>query len=792
MIDSKNLQETLIVGDGEMATRIREKDWSLTSLGVISKWPQSLITSVNLILNSKFPMYIFWGDENICFYNDTYRPSLGIEGMHPKMLGIPGREAWGEIYETVAGPKVKSVKESGVATWDEDTLIPIFRNGHMEDVYWTFSYSPLYNEKSKIEGVLVTVMETTEKVISLKRLEEKSSQLNFAIEGGNLATFNYLPINDELTGNNRFKEWFGVENAEKVHLHAIINNTIVQEDRERVAQAIVKAQNFKSGGNYDIVYTINNKTLQQKRVVHAIGKCYFNKNNEPYRFNGIIQDITVEHKQEQKLIDTFAALSESKSELQFAIEAAALGTWDLNPITKKFKGNDRLKKWFGLKKTDEIPLERAIQVIVPEDRERVNNAIANAMDYDTDHHYDIIYSILPPKVKKERVVRAIGRAWFNEDKKPYRFNGTLQDVTEQYTSEKKLREAFFKVEESEKRFRRMANNAPVFIVITDLAGKITFANKLWLDFIGSTLENHIGTIGFENTHSEDIDSCRTIFEEAYANQEDFKMEYRVKRFDGRYRWMVNKGVPRYNVDGDFEGYIHAFMNIHDIKLQEKQKDLFIGMASHELKTPVTSVKGYVQLLSAKYKDSEDEFLKKALDTIDKQILVLTSLISDLLNLSKMKRGGLQLTKTEFEINELIENRVSQIRIVNPNHSISFKNTASTTIIADRERLGQVVTNFLTNAVKYAPESKNIEVSCLIEDDTIRVSVKDYGIGIKEENKERIFKRFYREEGKDENTFPGFGIGLYIAADIIKKHRGTIGVDSEKGEGSTFYFTIPIT
>ena len=783
---------SLVMGDGEMATRIREKDWSANPLGPISSWPQSLLTSINIILNSKFPMFIFWGDHHICFYNDAYRPSLGMEGMHPDMLGTPGKEAWGDaIFDTVAGPKVKLVKETGVATWNKDLLVPIYRNGKMEDVYWTFSYSPIYDENSRIAGVLVTVMETTDNVVSLQRLEEKSTQLNFAIEGGDLATFSYLPQTDELSGNKRFKEWFGLINTEKGKLHETINSAIVKEDRERVAQAVMKAQNYESGGHYDISYTIYNHKMQQERVVHATGKFYFNEDKEPFRFNGIIQDITTEYEQEQKQIETFDALRESENELQFAIEAAELATWDLNPLDNKFKGNDRLKEWFGLKQSEEIPLDKAMQVIVPTDRERVQVAINEALNYETDHHYDIVYTIKPKNVKNERVVRALGRAWFNKDNQPYRFNGTLQDITEQYYSEKKLKEAFFKIEESEKRFRRVANNAPVFIKITDLEGKVIFANQPWLDFIGSSLDQHLGSIAFTNTHPEDVENCRAVFEESYYNQSDFKLEYRVKRFDGRYRWMVNKGAPRYGVNGEFEGYIHAFMNIHEIKLQEKQKDLFIGMASHELKTPVTSMKGYVQLLSAKYKNSDDEFLKKALHTIDKQILVLTSLITDLLNLSKMKRGGLQLNKTFFDINELLEINVSQIRMVNPTHIIDLSKTQKVQVYADKERLGQVVTNFLTNAVKYAPNSKNIKVSVSVQDDKIRVAVRDYGIGIKEENRERIFKRFYREEGRDENTFPGFGIGLYIAADIIKKHKGTIGVDSEKGEGSTFHFTIPI-
>ncbi|HBR53503.1 MAG TPA: hypothetical protein DEA82_04660, partial [Flavobacteriaceae bacterium] len=543
---------SLVMGDGEMATRIREKDWSANPLGPISSWPQSLLTSINIILNSKFPMFIFWGEHHICFYNDAYRPSLGMEGMHPDMLGTPGKEAWGDaIFDTVAGPKVKLVKETGVATWNKDFLVPIYRNGKIEDVYWTFSYSPIYDENSEISGVLVTVMETTDNVVSLQRLEEKSTQLNFAIEGGDLATFSYLPQTDELSGNKRFKEWFGLINTEKGKLHEIINSAIIKEDRERVAQAVMKAQNYESGGHYDIVYTIHNHKMQQERVVQATGKFYFNEQKEPFRFNGIIQDITTEYEQELKLIETLDALRESKSELQFAIEAADLATWDLNPIDNKFKGNDRLKEWFGLKKTDVIPLKKAMEVIIPEDRPRVQAAIENALNFETDHHYDIIYTIKRTNDGKERVVRALGRAWFNKDNQPYRFNGTLQDITDQYYSEKKLKEAFFKIEESEKRFRRVANNAPVFIKITDLEGKVIFANQPWLDFIGSSLDQHLGSIAFTNTHPEDVENCRAVFEESYYNQSDFKLEYRVKRFDGRYRWMVNKGAPRYGVNGEF-------------------------------------------------------------------------------------------------------------------------------------------------------------------------------------------------------------------------------------------------
>ena len=130
-------------------------------------------------------------------------------------------------------------------------------------------------------------------------------------------------------------------------------------------------------------------------------------------------------------------------------------------------------------------------------------------------------------------------------------------------------------------------------------------------------------------------------------------------------------------------------------------------------------------------------------------------------------------------------------MINIEHSYNYANNVDIIVQADKDRLGQVLINFLSNAVKYAPNSKTIDVFTTVENNVLSVSVKDYGIGINSSNQEKVFERFFREEGTDEKTFPGFGIGLFIAADIIKKHKGTIGVQSAKGEGSTFYFTIPI-
>ena len=191
-------------GGGEMGQRIRELDWALTPVGPISHWPQSLRSAVSMLLASRFPMFIWWGKEHIQFYNDAYRPSMGNNGKHPSALGQRGEECWPEIWSVIY-PLIRQVLDGGDATWREDQLIPIFRNGGLEDVYWTFSYSPLLDESGSIAGVLVVCSENTEKILNFRRLKESEDQLSFAIESAELGTWDYNPLTGKFTSNNRMQ-----------------------------------------------------------------------------------------------------------------------------------------------------------------------------------------------------------------------------------------------------------------------------------------------------------------------------------------------------------------------------------------------------------------------------------------------------------------------------------------------------------------------------------------------------------------------------------------------------------
>lgn len=164
-------------GDGEMATLCRSVDWSRTPLGAVEEWPVSLRTLIRAVLTSRHPMLLFWGPELIQVYNDAYRPSLG--GQQPPGLGVPARAFWTDIWDVV-GPQVEQVLHSGEATWHEDQLVPMERDGRREDVWWTYGYSPAHDDEGRVAGVLIVCQETTSRVVATHRTEAAARQVERA------------------------------------------------------------------------------------------------------------------------------------------------------------------------------------------------------------------------------------------------------------------------------------------------------------------------------------------------------------------------------------------------------------------------------------------------------------------------------------------------------------------------------------------------------------------------------------------------------------------------------------
>ncbi|MCO5949388.1 PAS domain-containing sensor histidine kinase [Mucilaginibacter flavidus] len=285
-------------GGGEMGQLIRSFDWTSTEIGAEKNWPQSLFTALSMILNSGFPMFLWWGPNLIQFYNDAYRPSLGENGKHPSALGQPGKDCWPEIWPVIK-PLIDQVMISGQATWSEDQLIPIYRNNHIEDVYWTFSYSRVNDEAGKPVGVIVVCYESTAKIQAFNILKETKKELEFAIEATDLSTWNLNTLTNKFTCNARFKSWFGLPVEESTDLQTVLD-LIMEKDRDKVVMAIERALDNTSDGNYNVTYSIINQLNNVKRIVKAKGKALFGSDGIAYRLSGTLQDVTEEYQVQQR------------------------------------------------------------------------------------------------------------------------------------------------------------------------------------------------------------------------------------------------------------------------------------------------------------------------------------------------------------------------------------------------------------------------------------------------------------------------------------------------------------
>ena len=257
------------------------------------------------------------------------------------------------------------------------------------------------------------------------------------------------------------------------------------------------------------------------------------------------------------------------------------------------------------------------------------------------------------------------------------------------------------------------------------------------------------------------------------------------------RWIRGIGKLFYTEPGEPSHFSGVLQDITERKQDEQRKNDFIAMVSHELKTPLTSLKALLQLLAIPSGQADNEFGIAVLTKADVQINKMTNLINGFLNLSRLEAGKIVLDKQNIDIEELVKEIVEECQMLFPSYHIGFTNCASTLVQADRDKIGQVINNFISNAVKYAPESKMIDIRCSANNHHVQISVTDYGKGIQPGDTDKLFERFYRVQNSHTNITGGFGIGLYLCSEIIKRHDGSIWVDSKLNKGSTFYFSLPL-
>ena len=283
----------------------------------------------------------------------------------------------------------------------------------------------------------------------------------------------------------------------------------------------------------------------------------------------------------------------------------------------------------------------------------------------------------------------------------------------------------------------------------------------------------------------------SAIENAFKKQTSVYIEYPVTGFhDRQNRWLsITGGFTHPDTDSTyFSGLV---MDISEQKKNELKRSKFIGMVSHELKTPLTALKAYVQMLGTWAKKQKDGFAVGALTKVDKQVRKMLNMINSLLNLSSAEVGKIHINKQIFGLDDLLKEVVEETLFLTSSHYITVAPCENIEINADREKIEQVLVNLLSNAAKYSDKGSAIYITCSREENMVVIGVQDQGMGITEDAIEKVFQPHYRVENKETEKVTGFGIGLYLCSEIVQRHDGKIWVESESGKGSTFKFTLPI-
>jgi PAS domain S-box-containing protein len=365
--------------------------------------------------------------------------------------------------------------------------------------------------------------------------------------------------------------------------------------------------------------------------------------------------------------------------------------------------------------------------------------------------------------------------------------GTNTDIDEQKRIEQALRQ-------SQERARVLMNSNIIGIFVSE-GEQIVDANDTFLRMTGYTREDlHAGRMNvLHMTAPEDLARTRQARQELAAQQQitPYEKEY-VCKDDSRLPALVGGVAFQHH---PFQLIVFVLDNSAR-KALEQRKDAFISMASHELKTPLTSLKLQMQLLVKQLAKQGISDAAPALSRMQVQGKRLEQLIAELLDVSKIQAGRLEYAQEPVDLDALLQEVVDTLQQIHPSHTLLLRGagqtgqTGQTSLMGDPDRLGQVFINLLSNAIKYSPGAQTVEMDLDASENAVTVRVHDHGLGIPQEQRDKIFERFYRATGPRQRGIPGLGMGLYIVAEIVKQHGGTITVDSELGRGSTFTVTFP--
>lgn len=853
-----------------------------------------------LVEASPIPMAVYKNEEmTISMVNSAM---LQLWGKDASVIGKTYREALPELRNQPFFTTLSQVYLQGGICEVKEQRAEQLISGELQTGYFNFTYKALENWEGKITGVMHTAVDVTELVLARLQIAETKERLSFALQAAEIGIWDLDPVTHSLQWDQRCCTLFGFPEE-----HALIYedtlNYVHPADREMVSKAVQRAINPESDGNYDVRYRTITKTDRQVRWVHCKGKAYFHPCGTAYRFAGTAQDITEEIKsrqREQQLLSLVAhnadhmSVADMKGNLIYLNNAARLmlgvdPETDLRTLNAhNFYTREELKRvqqdimqelkkahsWQGTiqlmnSKTKEIipchvnyilirdtetgevigrgatardlrpeikakaELKRlATLVDISEDFcnycdlngntiyvneagseligiDKANMAVNSMYQYHSGSSSRLIKKEIFPALLSagkwsgnlELVHQQTGELipvykqlfLIREEMtgQPVAIAGIARDMRAELNARKVLdrKNAELRLALNELEF--LANAVPAVVWTSKRDGRLDYINERWEERTAQAIEESMGSGWTAVVHPDDLDQVFLDWKHCLRTGDPYQGEFRMLDHNGSYRWWLVRALPLRNEQGGIVKWYGSNTDISDQKEIQRQKDNFLGVASHELKTPVTSIKAYAQVMEMMFRRAGDLKNAELLAKMDSQINKLSNLIADLLDVTKINTGRLQFNEVPFNFNQMVEEVTEEVQRTSDKHLIRKELNFKQQFMGDQDRICQVVSNLLTNAIKYSPDADQVIISTKDCGNEVQVCVQDFGIGISQQKKDKVFEQFYRVSGTREHTIPGLGLGLYISSEIVKYLNGRIWVNSVEGKGSTFCFALPI-
>lgn len=613
---------------------------------------------------------------------------------------------------------------------------------------------------------------------------DPKKRFQVALEAAELASFDWDIPSDKILWNKQFFDIFGVRVTSRRGGMKDFIKLIYESDRKYFKKQLTGA--LKSGSLEGDFRIIRGDT-EEIRWIRIYGRVAEVRGKFPVRISGVLYDSTERHETE-KIRNWLSEIVESSRDaiLSFSTEGEIL-TW-----------NRGAENMFGYKKEEAIG-ER-LAMLVPYENMHEHRKFLELMRQGKSHPR--VQTVQLAKGGRRVDVSLTASAIKDREGRVIGVTATFRDISDlkktqdSLIASKEKYEAF--IAHSSEGIYQLELEEPMPISLSvkkqinfiyrnailaecNAAMGIIYGIGKTKSFVGMKLRDFASDFEEEiKEHIRDFIRC------------DYQLqEYVIMRTDkkGEKKYLINN-VSAIIEHGKLLRVWGLQRDITEQKRIEKQKDEFMGIVTHELRTPVTSVKAYTQLLEKQLKGRGDNATAEVLGKVNGQLGRLSKLINDLLDVTKIEGGKLTFEPVTCDLYDLAKEIVDEVQVTTHKHKILLTGDTSAMVVCDRDRMGQVIMNLLTNAIKYSPDSRRIVANVLELRDKVQLSVEDFGLGIPLAMQDKIFKRFFRVSGQDRETYPGLGLGLYICKQIMTKEKGRIWVESKEGRGSKFIIELP--